>query len=69
MLKKKINARTYKGSWQDIRKYIVKNYDKYEYICYVDPGTKKESIIIPGKHDIKFLKKATGSDIRRISVS
>jgi len=63
-----INEKTFRGTWGEIKKWIIQNYDKYVYLCYLNPDTKKESVLIASKYTKAYLKKATINDIKRMSV-
>jgi len=63
-----INPKTFKGTWEQIKKYILKNFDKYTYIIFYEPGTKKEMAIIPSKTTKNWIKKAKVTDLKRVAV-
>ena len=66
--KGKANAETFEGSWDEIKNYIIQNYDKWEYIIFKVPDEKKTATVIPSKYGKKWWEKSTPKDIKRIMV-
>ena len=59
---------TIKGSWDEIKAYLIKNYDKYNYIFFINPDTNQESMILPSNYHLDWFKRATPNDLGRISI-
>lgn len=65
---KKRNRAAFVGTWEDIRKEIIRTFDEFEFFFFINPDTNKENLIIPSKFTKEYFERATERDLKRISV-